>query len=258
MVDPFLPAVPADPAAFANVEMIAEAEDAEREHAAESLRRAEAGLAGQGVEVATEIRRGQVAHEILRAAEEWKAELVAVGPAGRSGLEAFLLGSVARNVARHARCSVLVARAPAHGLHHALLAVDESEHSTRATDVLASFPLPPECEIITVNVAHPYEGPAEDAEIVQYAAGEVRRIRHAAAAEVAARARARLVQAGKRDRAEVRVGDPASAILKLAEEQEADLIVAGARGVSLIEGLLVGSVADRLLNSARCSLLLAR
>ena len=35
------------------------------------------------------------------------------------------------------------------------------------------------------------------------------------------------------------------------------LIIAGARGVSPIEGLVLGSVADRLLNAAPCSLLLA-
>ena len=34
------------------------------------------------------------------------------------------------------------------------------------------------------------------------------------------------------------------------------LIIAGARGASMIKGLLVGSVADRLLKEARCSVLL--
>jgi nucleotide-binding universal stress UspA family protein len=52
------------------------------------------------------------------------------------------------------------------------------------------------------------------------------------------------------------VGDPADEILRLAEEREADLIVAGARGVSFLERLLVGSVADRLLKYADCSVLI--
>jgi nucleotide-binding universal stress UspA family protein len=54
----------------------------------------------------------------------------------------------------------------------------------------------------------------------------------------------------------VRTGNPATEILELAERRRADLIVAGARGVSLLEGLLVGSVAERLLREARCSVLI--
>src|SRR5205814_5380416 len=53
----------------------------------------------------------------------------------------------------------------------------------------------------------------------------------------------------------VRDGDPAEEILKLAGEQDADLLIAGARGISALERLLVGSVADRLLKHAPCSVL---
>ena len=66
----------------------------------------------------------------------------------------------------------------------------------------------------------------------------------------------------------MREGDPAQEILKLGAEPEpvtsakpeveADLIIAGARGVSLLERLTVGSVADRLLKHAPCSVLLVR
>jgi nucleotide-binding universal stress UspA family protein len=55
---------------------------------------------------------------------------------------------------------------------------------------------------------------------------------------------------------ELLTGDPATEILRVAEERNADLVVAGARGVSLIERLLVGSVADRLLKEAPCSVLI--
>jgi nucleotide-binding universal stress UspA family protein len=54
----------------------------------------------------------------------------------------------------------------------------------------------------------------------------------------------------------VREGDPASEIQAAAVEMGADLIVAGARGASLIRGLVVGSVADRLLRSREASVLL--
>jgi nucleotide-binding universal stress UspA family protein len=76
------------------------------------------------------------------------------------------------------------------------------------------------------------------------------------ARDLTAAAAERIDAAGRCAQAEVRRGDPAAEILKLAEERGADLILAGARGTSLLQGLFVGSVADRLLQQARCSVLI--
>lgn len=57
---------------------------------------------------------------------------------------------------------------------------------------------------------------------------------------------------------EYRVGDPATAILEGAEAWDIDLIVMGARGRSAIARLLLGSVADRVIHHAPCSVLIAR
>lgn len=54
------------------------------------------------------IRSGDPRAEILAEAEDWPADLVILGTHGRSGLERFVLGSVAAGVARDAACSVLV------------------------------------------------------------------------------------------------------------------------------------------------------
>lgn len=50
--------------------------------------------------------------EILRVAGENKADLIALGTHGRTGLTRLLLGSVAEQVLRKATCPVLVARTP--------------------------------------------------------------------------------------------------------------------------------------------------
>ena len=47
---------------------------------------------------------------------------------------------------------------------------------------------------------------------------------------------------------ESRVGDTAEGILDLAEERKVELIVVGKRGTGRIEGLLVGSVSQKLLS----------
>jgi nucleotide-binding universal stress UspA family protein len=55
-----------------------------------------------------------------------------------------------------------------------------------------------------------------------------------------------------------RSGDPATAILDVAEQEGADLIVMGTRGRSAVERWLIGSVSTKVLHHARCSVLVAR
>jgi len=54
---------------------------------------------------------GDPATEIVKAAQEWLADLIVVGSHGRSGMSRIVLGSVAEGVVRHAPCPVLVVRA---------------------------------------------------------------------------------------------------------------------------------------------------
>lgn len=56
------------------------------------------------------VSQGDAASEIIDLAERERADLIAVGSHGRTGLTRFLLGSVSTRVAIHARCSVLVLR----------------------------------------------------------------------------------------------------------------------------------------------------
>ena len=50
---------------------------------------------------------------ILDTAEDWQADLIAVGSHGRTGLDRLLMGSVSEAVAVHAHCSVEVVRSQA-------------------------------------------------------------------------------------------------------------------------------------------------
>ena len=55
-----------------------------------------------------------------------------------------------------------------------------------------------------------------------------------------------------------REGDPADAILDVAEEQEADLIVVGNKGMSGAKRFLLGSVPNKVSHHAPCSVLIVR
>ena len=50
-------------------------------------------------------------------------------------------------------------------------------------------------------------------------------------------------------------GSPAKTILEVAEAEDVDLIVIGSSGKSGIDILLMGSVADKVVRSAKCSVL---
>ena len=55
-----------------------------------------------------------------------------------------------------------------------------------------------------------------------------------------------------------REGDPADAILDVAEEQEADLIVVGNKGMTGAKRFLLGSVPNKVSHHAPCSVMIIR
>jgi nucleotide-binding universal stress UspA family protein len=67
-------------------------------------------LRSAGFKVDTTVEVGDIRARIIDSAAEWGADLIVVGSHGQSGIQRFLLGSVAEFVARHAKCSVEIVR----------------------------------------------------------------------------------------------------------------------------------------------------
>lgn len=59
--------------------------------------------------VSSTVRFGAVYPEVLAEAEDWDADLIVVG-SHRPTMATYLLGSNAKTIVRHAKCSVLVVR----------------------------------------------------------------------------------------------------------------------------------------------------
>jgi len=57
---------------------------------------------------------------------------------------------------------------------------------------------------------------------------------------------------------ELLFGTPAESILRAAETRECDLIVMGTHGISPLEGALVGSQVQKVINHAHCPVLVVR
>lgn len=232
----------------------------EQEVAAKAVEEGRELLTRDGVAVSVAVLRGNPAARIIQAAEEFGADLVVMGSKGLTGFAGFLMGSVARAVAHRSERPVLVARAPANGLHDILVATDGSQHAKHAVAFAGRMPLPETAQQTLVHVARPYRPVPDflyrDREEHRRAVAEMQQKLEERGAALLAEAKVALAETDRLVPTELRVGDPAAEILRLADERKADLIVAGARGVSWIEGLLLGGVAERLLKEAHCSVLI--
>lgn len=83
-------------------------DEEQRGQAETALAEIAAGL-GPKVKASTVVRVGGVYPEILAEAESWGADLIVIG-SHRPAMSTYLIGSNAKTVVRHAKCSVLVVR----------------------------------------------------------------------------------------------------------------------------------------------------
>lgn len=77
---------------------------------ARDLEQTVAKHAAAGVKIERQLRLGIPYVEIVEAAKELGADIIVMGTTGKTGLEHFLLGSVAERIVRTAACPVLTIR----------------------------------------------------------------------------------------------------------------------------------------------------
>jgi nucleotide-binding universal stress UspA family protein len=218
---------------------------------------------------------GHVAKELIEYGRKHRPDLMVIGAKGLYATLKILLGGVAHQVVEHARWPVLVMRTPYRGLRRVLLATDGSQNCRLAAQYLAQFPLPEQTEIQMLHVQTVLEetrvfthgmglGPIAylapsmpipaDPPFVSHQAEINKQKGRAALAE----AKRILETKGRKPRGFITDGDPATQILAHSEYQGIDLIVAGSRGLSAIEGWWWGSVSRKLVHYAHSSVLFVR
>jgi nucleotide-binding universal stress UspA family protein len=217
-----------------------------------------AGLHADG-----EVREGRPAGEIVRAAQDLRADLIVMATHGRSGFQRWVLGSVTERVLRQAPCPVLTVPAHAAEQPHPmffkriLCATDFSPASEAAVAYAVFLAAKAEACLLLVHVldragagARPESGPDADG-------------RRGADFECAARAQLRRAlppEAREWCMPEeiVTCGKVAPEILRLAGEREAGLIVMGVHGRSLLDLMAFGSVTHEVVREAVCPVLTVR
>lgn len=226
-----LPPLPLGGTERTAVEILAAHEAGERRE----LEAARDRLATGGLAVEIHLRRWLAAETLLERAAESGAGLVVVGQHGL-GPTRVLLGSVSGKVARGATVPVVVTRGDRGAVPPArvLLAVDGSSSAFAAAAAVATWA--PRARVTAVRVLEA----GESAESEPLAAG--------------------LAAAGLgRERCELEFADGpvARTLLDRARDGDFDLLAAGRRGLSAWQGLLTGSVSEKLLLLSPCPILLA-
>lgn len=139
-----------------------------------------------------------------------------------------------------------------------LLAVDGSKHSTWSAEFIARLPLAETAEIHVVTVVDP-DDLVLPAEIVGLDPGYQKRIkdetkrRLSQSAELSSRIARGLRAKFKKVTAGVEQGHVADRILSAARRMKADLIVLGSHGLGRIRSFFLGSVSQRVVTHAHCS-----
>ena len=222
-----------------------------------------------GMAIEAAIREGNPASEILDQAASMKADLLVIGSHGRSGFERLLLGSVTEKVLRKASCPVLTVprrlsdAVPAGPVLYKriLCPVDFSDSSLRALDYAMLLAREADAQLAVLHViSHEFENvmadvvaPDEHTTVADFRRRREedirRRLKDAVPDDVATYCTVEsMLTRGKSSRE----------ILRIAAEQQTDLIVMGVQGRGAADLTLFGSTTQHVVREATCPVLTLR
>jgi nucleotide-binding universal stress UspA family protein len=107
VVEPLPPTVPTE---LIQPEVLERMETENRQRAERQIARLAAAARRSGVKAKTILVAGEPAHQIVRAARTYRADLLVVGTHARRGITKMMLGSVANRVLLRAPCPVVTVR----------------------------------------------------------------------------------------------------------------------------------------------------
>ena len=217
-----------------------------------------------GLLIVQKVHEREPVTAIVEAAEGWPADLIVMGTHGRSGFERLWLGSVTEKVLRKAPCPVLTVPPRLSHVKHALTfsrilcAIDFSAASLRALEYAASLAAAEGPGVHALNVVELLTegGGLRDATVLDTPdfRGELLRFareRLHAAIPDALRAACPITES-------VTMGKAYREILRIAREQESDLIVLGVQGRSGADLFLFGSTTQHVVRQAECPVMTIR
>lgn len=204
---------------------------------------------------------------LLAEASRRGADLLVLGWRGHGPIRRLLMGSVSRKVAREARTTVMIvrgARAPVPVAKRFVVGYDGTRNARRAVRFLAKMEPPSGARALVLTSLPPLYTPplnrltaqARRMALAGIRDAERRRAKRARAG--LERAAAVLRRGGWSAQARVTPQAPLLSLLEAADSFAADALVVGARSVSGLERVLLGSVANGVLERSRCPVIVVR
>ncbi len=203
---------------------------------------------------------GPVAETIDRIARERNADLLVISTHGRSGVQRWLIGSIANAILQVTSIPVLLvpptaqARAEAPRVRKILVPLDGSEFAERVLPYVRGIIGVFDAEIILLHVPEIPEAELYGAvaDLIAELRAEAERQGQVYLEGVASVLR----EEGMNVRTLVTGSDPAETILEISEKENVDVIMYTTHGRGGVERVLLGSVAERLSRHAKSLLFL--
>jgi nucleotide-binding universal stress UspA family protein len=196
---------------------------------------------------------------ILNRAEEWLADLIIVGSHGQTSAADALLGSVTDSVIRHAHCPVLIVR-PGKRTGRIVAGTDFSDPVLPALRAAGDEAERTGAELTVVHSLDmvwslaAYPALAFGGAPFNISAGQIKELELVATQ----RLEESLKQLNVSGDTLVTTGPAGTALIDIASERKADLIVVGTIGRTGLRRALLGSVAETVAKGAPCSVLIIR
>ncbi len=196
---------------------------------------------------------------ILNRAEEWLADLIIVGSHGQTSAADALLGSVTDSVIRHAHCPVLIVR-PGKRTGRIVAGTDFSDPVLPALRAAGDEAERTGAELTVVHSLDmvwslaAYPALAFGGAPFNISAGQIKELELVATQ----RLEESLKQLNVSGDTLVTTGPAGTALIDIASERKADLIVVGTIGRTGLRRALLGSVAETVAKGAPCSVLIVR
>jgi nucleotide-binding universal stress UspA family protein len=232
----------------------------EEKETRDRLERVKSTAAKEGVECEMVARHAESPFRaIIEEAEKNQANMIIMGRRGRTGLRRLLMGSVTAKVIGHSPCNVLVVpKAAEISYRKILVATDGSKYSVAAASEAIGIARRCRASLVVISVV-----PSETASPFDIVHSEMQHemIAQKEFHEGEKNVNDLLViarQEGVTAEGLIIEGRPYEVIVESAREKGVDLIVMGSHGRTGLERLLMGSVTERVVGHADCSVLIVK
>jgi nucleotide-binding universal stress UspA family protein len=237
--------------------------EASAKETADKLARVAAELAGSGLQVESSLREGQAADEILQHVQEQAADLVIMRTRGQAGIQRAVMGSVAERLLSRSDVPIMMLRpggrrmdrmanllVPVDGSPGGALALASGLELAKASGAqirLVEVVVPMAFHTLAPDAGPVYYDPAWDDEALAAAQTYVNGLM------------TRLRKAGVEAEGDARMApEIPGTIVQAANEHTSDLIIMSTHALTGIQRAILGSVADAVVRTAECPVLLLR